>query len=268
MAVIQMNLMSSSLRLSTDVSIILPFFSTHDYAAGRVPRMFPEKGEKYQVLWLLNGGAGFEQDYIHRSNIVRYAEEHMIAVVTPAGYNMNYDDHDPGMKMCRYVGEELPNVLRSIFPLSPRREDNFIGGYSMGSNGAQKVAVRYPEQYAAVLGMSAGSFNVRPKGEARRRLETGLPMPPHKPDEMEENCRILEAAVLAGKKVPDFFLIHGENDIARDGSVRSAAFLRKLGLNVYLEEVPGVGHEWDLWDPVLKRALSELLPIRHGLVPA
>ena len=266
MAIIQMNLMSANLRMSTDVSIILPFFSTHDYAAGKIDRMFPRKEEKYQVLWLLNGGAGFEQDYIHRSNIVRYAEEHMLAVVTPTGYNLNYDDFDPGMKMCRFVGEELPDVLRNIFPLSDRREDNFIGGYSMGSNGAQKVAIRYPENYAAVLGMSAGSFNVRQKGEKRVRRDYGLPMPPHKPDEMEENCEILKKAIAEGKKLPDFYLIYGETDIAKEGSLCSAAFLQQQGLYVYLEEVPGVGHEWDLWDPVLKRALQELLPIRHGLV--
>ena len=189
-----------------------------------------------------------------------------VAVVMPAGYNMNYDDFEPGMKMCRYIGEELPNLLRNIFPLSDRREDNFIGGLSMGSNGAQKIAIRYPDNYAAVLAMSAGSFNVRPKDAPRVRVNTGMPMPPHKPDEMEENCEILKRAAAEGKKLPKFFMIWGEKDIAREGAIRSAEFLRAQGCDVYAEEVPGVGHWWDLWDPALKKALEELLPMRHDLI--
>ena len=189
----------------------------------------------------------------------------------PAGYNMNYDDQEPGMEMCTYVGEELPNVLRNIFPFSDKREDNFIGGLSMGSNGAQKIAIRYPEQYAAVLAMSAGSFNVRPKdGRPVRHMaaELGMPRPFHKENEMEENCEILKKAIADGKKLPKFFMIWGEKDIAREGSIRSVKFLKEQGVDVYEEEVPGVGHEWALWDPYMKKALDELLPIKHDYLQA
>jgi len=182
---------------------------------------------------------------------------------------MNYDDQNPGMKMCTFVGEELPNVLRNMFPFSDRQEDNFIGGLSMGSNGAQKVAIRYPEQYAAVLAMSAGSFNVRPKvpGQKRPSMDIGMPRPFHKDNEMEENCEILKKAIADGKKLPKFFMIWGETDIAREGSIRSVKFLKEQGIDVYEEEVPGVGHEWALWDPALKKAFNELLPLKNDYLP-
>ena len=162
---------------------------------------------------------------------------------------MNTDDQDPGMKMCTYVAEELPNFLRNVFPLSEKREDNFIGGLSMGSNGAQKVAIRYPENYSAVLAMSAGSFFPIPKkpdGKPMRTFNTGM---------LEE-----------GKQLPKFFMIWGEKDIARPGQTNSVKFLEEHGVDVWSEEVPGLGHEWDLWDRTLKKAFEELLPLKHDLV--
>ena len=268
MALISLNIFSAALGMKTDVTVLLPFRSPYDVAEGKYDGMFPV-GKKYQVLWLLHGGNGNDWDWVTYTNVVRYASEHMLAVVMPSGYNMNTDDQNPGMKMCTYVAEELPNVLRNMFPFSDKREDNFIGGLSMGSNGAQKVAIRYPEQYSAVLAMSAGSFNVRPvvPGAAPRvRVNTGMPMPPHKPDEMEENCEILKKDIAEGKQLPKFFMIWGEKDIAREGSIRSVKFLKEQGLDVYEEEVPGLGHEWDLWDAMMKKALDELLPLKHDWV--
>jgi len=265
MAVININIYSAPLGMKTDVNVILPFYSPYDIAEGKHDEIYPI-GKKYQVLWLINGGNGDDLEWIMNSNLVRYATEHMLAVVMPAGYNMNYDDQNPGMKMCTYIGEELPNVLRNIFPFSDRREDNFIGGLSMGSNGAQKIAIRYPEQYAAVLALSAGSFNVRPKlpeGMKRPSMNIGMPRPFHKENEMEENCEIQKKAIADGKKLPKFFMIWGETDIARMGSIASVKFLKEQGLDVYEEEYPGVGHEWALWDPAMKKALDELLPLKN-----
>lgn len=265
MAVLSFNFLSAALGMKTDVTVILPFYSTDDVANGKRPDLFPN-GKKYQTLWLLHGGNGNDCDYVNYTNIVRYANEHMLAVVMPTGYNMNTDDFDPGMKMCTYVAEELPDVLRNILPLSDKREDNFIGGLSMGSNGAQKVAVRYPENYAAVLAMSAGSFWIKPKNGAARKVNTGMPMPPHKENEMEENIEILEKDLAEGKTMPKFFMIWGEKDFAREGHKNSTALLREKGLDVWSEEVPGLGHEWDLWDMTLKKAFRELLPLKHDLV--
>ena len=268
MAVIDCNIFAASLRLKTYVKVILPFNPTDDVANGKREDIFPT-GKKYQVLWLLHGGNGNDCDYVNYTNIVRYANEHMLAVVMPCGYNMNTDDQDPGMKMCTYVAEELPNFLRNVFPLSEKREDNFIGGLSMGSNGAQKVAIRYPENYSAVLAMSAGSFFPIPKkpdGKPMRTFNTGMPMPPHKPNEMEENCEILLKDIEEGKQLPKFFMIWGEKDIARPGQTNSVKFLEEHGVDVWSEEVPGLGHEWDLWDRTLKKAFEELLPLKHDLV--
>ena len=91
-------------------------------------------------------------------------------------------------------------------------------------------------------------------------------MPPHKPNEMEENMEILKQDIAEGKQLPKFFMIWGEKDIARLGQSNSVKFLEEQGCDVYAEEVPGLGHEWDLWDMTLRKAFKELLPLKHDLV--
>ncbi|MBW7462496.1 prolyl oligopeptidase family serine peptidase, partial [Paenibacillus sepulcri] len=55
--------------------------------------------------------------------------------------------------------EELPALARSFFPLSDRREDNFVAGLSMGGYGAFKLALSHPDRYAAAASLS-GALDV------------------------------------------------------------------------------------------------------------
>ena len=114
MALIKMNFLSKMLGMQTNVTICLPTFSFADIMNNNNDVYIP--GMKYQVLWLLHGGSGDDSDYVNFSNIVRYSDQYKLAVVMPADYNMNYDDYDNGAKYQTYIAEELPNVLRSIFP--------------------------------------------------------------------------------------------------------------------------------------------------------
>lgn len=49
-----------------------------------------------------------------------------------------------------YIVEELPVLMRQFFPLSEKREDNFIAGNSMGGYGAMKIGINNPDRYAAI----------------------------------------------------------------------------------------------------------------------
>jgi len=60
--------------------------------------------------------------------------------------------------------------------------------------------------------------------------------------------------------------VRGEKDSAREGQTKSTQFLQDNGCDVWWEEVPGLGHEWDLWDRTLKKAFIELLPLKHDLI--
>lgn len=73
----------------------------------------------------------------------------------PADYNRWYaNDPQGGTRYFNYVVEELPKVCQTLFTLHGKMEDTFIGGLSMGMQGASKCAVLKPEQYAVALLMS------------------------------------------------------------------------------------------------------------------
>ena len=92
-------------------------------------------GKKFQTLYLLHGGQGSNRDFLKYSNINRWAEDNCIAVVMPSCPERFYED-----KYFSYVTGELPILLRSMLPLSGRREDNFIGGLATHTSGMIKVA--------------------------------------------------------------------------------------------------------------------------------
>ncbi|MCI8713832.1 MAG: hypothetical protein HFH23_16630 [Ruminococcus sp.] len=45
-------------------------------------------GTKFQTLYLYHGGTGDDSDYVNFSNIVRYANDHKMAVVMTCGGNL------------------------------------------------------------------------------------------------------------------------------------------------------------------------------------
>src|SRR4029077_8649850 len=82
-----------------------------------------------------------------------------IAVVMPAVNRSFYTDMSFGAKYWTFVSEEVPELARSFFPLSPKREDNFAAGLSMGGYGAMKLGMSLPGHFAAVASLS-GAMDV------------------------------------------------------------------------------------------------------------
>ena len=122
MRMMKLNFHSIDLGIHTKVNVILP--------TGR-PVFYQERQkELYQVLWLLHGGTDDCNDFIQNTNICRYAEENKVAVVLPEDNDAFFTDgYIPnGGLYFSYVTEELVRMCRSILPLSPKREDNFVAG--------------------------------------------------------------------------------------------------------------------------------------------
>ena len=253
MAVIKMNFLSQTLGMQTNVTICLPSASFADRMAGRENVYVP--GMKYQVLWLLHGGSGDDSDYVNFSNIVRYADDHKLAVVMPADFNAGYTD-DPeerGAKYFSYVVDELPKLCQAFFPFSDKREDNFVAGLSMGGAGTFKCAMMHPEKYAAALCMSgAGSDPSIPRPTMLKRRDDGRDPWGQAKKNVEE-----------GKPLPKMFMSVGLEDGAKEMVFECRDYLEKLGYDVFYEGVPGLAHEWDFWDQCLRKAIGEWLPLRR-----
>ena len=262
MAVIKMNFLSQCLGMQTDVTICLPSYSFKDRMDGREDVYVP--GMKYQVLWLLHGGSGDDSDYLHFSNITRYADDNKLAVVMPCGYNSCFMDEENGVQYMKYIAEELPKMCRVIFPFSDKREDNFIGGLSMGAHGAQWTALHYPLQYSAALIMSGGGIFFEKYWH--REPDPKNPMSPHPDDVPEKARKLAQEAVANGTIIPKYLMTWGENDHLSPSLSAAAEFLKETGVSLETDIVPGYKHEWDFWDLALRKAINEWLPIRHSVI--
>lgn len=145
MAFIQVSFMSKTLMRTVPLQVILP---VDKFTFGQ-----PEREEKpFKTLYLLHGIFGNETDWVHGTRIQRWAEEKNLAVVMPAGENAFYVDQPSiGAMHGQFIGEELVEITRKMFPLSRKREDTFIGGLSMGGFGALRNGLKYHDTFGAVI---------------------------------------------------------------------------------------------------------------------
>jgi len=253
------SLYSREIGGQTSVSMILPIF---DWQEDR-----HEPGTKFRTLWLLHGGGGDHTDYLRKTAVERYAVKHQLAVVMPEVGNSFYSDLPHGPRYFTYVSEELPAMLRRYFPLSDKREDNFVAGLSMGGFGAAKLAFNLPDRYAAVGLMSTGPMGphqlAEVLGDDKRssRFEAIFGGLDRVPGSINDIWHVLEQAVNRGVELPKIYNCCGTEDFVYGKFREFRSFAERLGLDVTHAEGPG-GHTWEFWDEYLPRIIEWLPPKR------
>lgn len=264
MALIQVNFQSNVLKRTVPAQVILPSDKNDRN------RYINDRDKKYKTLYLLHGLYGNYTDWVSNTRIQLYAEEYDLAVVMPSGDNSFYVDqpvrnNDYG----RYIGEELVEAMRRMFPLSEKREDTFIAGLSMGGYGALRNGLKYAETFSFVAGFSSALyiFEASPE-DPRRRTLCG-----------EDECmgdwkeavltdrnpavalRQLQERVKAGEAVyPKVFMSCGTEDELLPVNRTFRDKLEAAGVPLIYEESAGA-HEWSFWDKYVRRIITDWLPL-------
>ena len=149
MAFFQCNCFSETLGLSVSFNAVIPQATTKQIGmnvrGGKVP--FP-------VLYLLHGLSDDHTVWMRRTSIERYVAPVGLAVIMPAAGRSFYTDMRHGPAYWTYISQELPELVTSFFPVSRKREDTFVAGLSMGGYGALKLALTYPDRFAAAASLS------------------------------------------------------------------------------------------------------------------
>lgn len=218
--------------------------------------------EPLKTLYLLHGITGDEKDWLYGTRIERYAIEHKIAVVMPDGDNNFYVNNCPTERWGEFIGRELVEVTRNLFPLSDKREDTYIGGLSMGGYGAIRNGLKYNDVFSKIVALSSAlvTYDVPYATEE-------APMPWQKRSFYERVFGSLEQLVgsdmdperlyLDCKNPVSIFMAIGEDDFLKEYNRRYRRFLEEHQADVcYLEE-PG-DHEWDFWDRNIRRGMDWL----------
>lgn len=192
---------------------------------------------------------------MRKTNIDRYAAERGIAVIMPEVQKSYYTDMVYGFDYFSYVSDELPKLCRKMFGLSPRREDTFVAGVSMGGYGALKCALKRPDVFSACAGVS-GAIDIKSrvldfKNRPEMRCAFGNPAIFSSDDDLFELAKKATHNNLKQR----FFICCGTEDSKLCESRRFKDTLKGLNIDSTYEESRG-GHDWAYWESVLPQVLD------------
>ena len=161
-----------------------------------------------------------------------------------------------------------------MFPLSHKREDTFLAGFSMGGFGAMRNGLKYRDTFGAILSLSGGFVldediltppeNPRFQSESREFLHAVYGPDLRAALVSDRNPKYLvETMAAAGEKFPDIYMACGEDDFLLQKNLAFHELLDRCGVPHTFELGPGA-HEWDFWDTYIKKAL-DWLPLEDPL---
>lgn len=228
----------------------------------------PEREDKpFKTLYLLHGIFGNYTDWVSGTNIQRWAEEKDLAVVMPSGDNMFYVDQEASHNYYgEFIGQELVEITRKMFPLSDKREDTFIAGLSMGGYGAIRNGLKYHDTFGYIGGLSSAMLidgleertNNEPFFIERKDFAESFFGDLSKVKESDKNPEWLVKKLTAEQaELPKMYLACGTEDSLLEPNRKFRDFLLASGMDVTYEEGPG-GHEWDFWNRHIKKVIDWL----------
>ncbi len=258
MALIHCDFFSTALSLNTSMCVILP--NPAEPPDGGFIRT-PDR-RRHPTLTLLHGLSDDHTIWQRRTSIERYVAGMNLAVVMPTVHRSFYADMARGSRYWTFVSEELPALARSFFPLSDAREENFVAGLSMGGYGAMRLALTYPERYAAGASLSGaldlvGLVEMPAYEPIRAEFENIFGDPHAIAGSSHDLLHLLDQLPARGGARPRLFQWCGTEDALYAGNARFRSRAKKAGVEVTYEEGPG-GHEWGCWDRQIQRVLAWL----------
>ena len=251
MAFMQCYIRSSVLGKGCNLNVLIP----QAYEADGVT---PKTRQTYKVLYLLHGLSDDYSSWMRRTSIERYLEKYNIVAVMPDVDRSFYTDMKKGLKYWQFISEELPGLVKQLFPVSTCKEDTYVAGFSMGGYGALKLALNHPERYAAAGAMSSVTDIAAKFGDPRYagwQFENIFGSPDELAADGNDLFVALKQASAASEK-PRIIQICGTEDYLWEDNLKLKAAFEEINWPGYhFESHPGV-HSWDFWDVYIQTILK------------
>lgn len=260
MSLLKFNYSSRVLETDTEVNLILPEpFPQSEDGEKILKRELPDEG--FPTLYLLHGLTENQTAWIRKSSIERYAAAHDLAAVIPNAEASFYTDMARGKNYWTFLSKELPEVCRRYFPLSDRREDNFVAGLSMGGYGAFKWALREPKFFAAAASLSgaldmAGIVEEVEDPEELKKLEWVFGDLEELRESENDLLHLARSLDGSDEPKPNLFQCCGTDDFLYEANLSFKRTVDKLSLDLTYSEEAGASHEWEYWDRMIREVLD------------
>lgn len=259
MALIQAQFYSKMLKRIVPFSALLPVDTIEIPGAQEI-----SKPKSMKTLYLLHGYSGNHMDWLYGTRIQELSLKHGIAVIMPSGDNNFYlDQKEKEEWYGEFIGNELLEITRTMFRLSDKREDTYIGGLSMGGFGAIRNGLKYSDNFRGIIGLSSALIthniaNITPDfkddiasygyyrnvfGDLKQLLGS----------ENDPEALILELKDKE-KIIPDIYMACGTEDFLLEENRGFHQFLKEKNVSHTYLESPGV-HDWKFWDEYIEKAI-------------
>jgi S-formylglutathione hydrolase FrmB len=218
--------------------------------------ILPDVGQPpYPTLYLLHGLFDDHTIWQRRTRIEWYVRERPLLVVMPDGFRGFYTNNTSGPDYATYMAEDLIDFVERNLPAKPERAARCVGGASMGGYGALRLALGYPDRYAAAFSHSgallAGSRPTRQGifdvSEMQRVF--GLD-----PSGSEHDLIHLARRAMSTGQAPMLRLDCGTKDYLIEDNQEFHRSLAQMAYPHEYEEFPGA-HGWDYWDLHVQESL-------------
>ncbi len=264
MAFMTCHFYSSTMKRNTAINVIIPTPQGNEQITDTATQERYAYDKGLPVVYLLHGAYGDYCSWMRFSNIERYAQEHCCAVVMASGGNEFYQDMYRGLSYRTFFTQELPAFITSIFPVSKRREDTFIAGFSMGGYGAWYLALSTPGLYSKAASMS-GALDLAASYESARKGKIDSPFPWNEifenPEALEGSDRdlfFLYEKCRQNGVIPELYQACGTEDFLYEMNQAAKRRMEDMGAVITYDEGPG-GHNWDFWDLHIRHVLDWML---------
>lgn len=262
MAFFQVNFYSKALKRLVSLNALVPVDTFE------VPGQEKVERGPMKSLYLLHGYSGNHLDWISGSTIQEISLMHNLAVFMPSGENHFYlDDTDKGQLYAEFVGQELLEFTRNVFPISAKREDTFIGGLSMGGYGALRNGLKYSHNFSGIIALSSALITKNIAGISRDFKDPIADYNYYRSVFGDLNGLLgsdkdPEALILGLVRdhavIPRIYMACGTEDFLLRENRDYHAYLTSQGVEHTYVEGPGA-HEWKFWNEYIEQAVKWML---------
>ena len=266
MAVLNFDYFSVARKGFVSCSVLLP--------VDRPPQnMEPVKYDSgpFPTIYLLHGFSGNRNSWLYNTQVMEWAVNNSYAVVMPDGANSFYlDNEDTGEFYGRFIGEELVDVTRKLFPLSDQRAETFIAGISMGGFGAIRNGLKYADTFGAIISHSAalitdevatmkpGKGNaVAPYGYYRNTFGDMS----HLLGSDKDPKYLAKVCLSQGTAIPRFFMACGSEDFVYQQNHDFHEYLQSIDFPHVWWVKPGA-HDFNFWNKSMQESMKWLTNLK------
>jgi S-formylglutathione hydrolase FrmB len=255
--VVEDSLFAQSLNAVSKYYIVLP----DGYSKGH---------ERYPVVYLLHGYGGDHTNWVKLTNLVRYARQYKLIIVTPDGKNSWYANA-VGLKNANYedfIVNDLITHIDKKYRTLQSKYSRSIAGLSMGGYGAVKLALKYPGKFFFAGGISPAiqaPFGLEDTAYVLRRSKGSIQSQsdafgPVRSELWTSNDVFRLAEKISAPSAPYLYLSVGSQDGLTEIIELTHALtatLRKQSIPFEMHETAGA-HDWKFWDKEIEIVLQRI----------